>query len=142
MGRFDGPHFEAEDEDVVSVWVGVVPKSEIPEDYFEEHYSDDDGDPFNAFSTDFGFGFYDHDFVEPAGSEDGSVVPIEDALADASYSKSYRGAVAKRAAELGITRSSFVFLMFNFKYDPAVTKITASKYFKFIGVFPFDTEAE
>jgi len=53
MSRFSGPHFYKEDSDVVSIWLPKLPTSEIPENYFEENYRDNDEDPFNQFSSDF-----------------------------------------------------------------------------------------
>ena len=65
MGRYDGPHFDVdvEDECVVSVWASIVPWHEIPEDYWQYNLNGDDDAPFNRFSSDFGFGYYDDDFV-------------------------------------------------------------------------------
>lgn len=57
--------FEKEDSNIVSIWASKVPNSEIPGDYFIENYNDEE--TFNQFSSDFGFGFYDHDFTENAG---------------------------------------------------------------------------
>ena len=69
MGRFDGPHFETPDEDVVSIWLARCSFDAIPETYVDDPAPDPDGDDdddasWNDFSTDFGFGYYDHDFVE------------------------------------------------------------------------------
>jgi hypothetical protein len=61
MGRYDGSHFEVENEDAVSMWAAKCTVADIPEDYFHENYGGEDDEPFNQFSTNFGFGFYDHD---------------------------------------------------------------------------------
>jgi hypothetical protein len=58
MGRYDGPHFRV-DEDVVSVWIAKCSLAEIPDNYFEENYGGEDDEPFNDFSSDFGFGYCD-----------------------------------------------------------------------------------
>ena len=138
MGRYDGPHFEVEHEDVVSVWVATSPFDAIPEDYFLERYDEEDDQPFNRFSNDFGFGFYDHDFTEAHSSDDGQPIPIQGLIEPCSYGKSFAVLVAVAASSLGIKESSSVFLMFNFKYDSAVTGVRESPFFKFIGVFPFE----
>jgi hypothetical protein len=31
MGKFDGPHFRVENEDVVSIWAATCPLADIPE---------------------------------------------------------------------------------------------------------------
>lgn len=112
----------------------------IPTDYFDEPYDGDDDSPWNQFSSDFGFGFYDHDFVE-ADDADGRVIPVSELIRPCSYGTSFADAAARAAAQAGVPRSSFVFLMYNFKYDPRVTGTHESDCFRFIGVFPYDKGA-
>jgi hypothetical protein len=136
MGMFDGPIFFDERLDVVSIWVSKCPSRDVPKEYFEENYDDDaDDQPFNKFSDDFGFGFYDHDFVETAGIHGQSV---EEKLTHASYGKSFAREASKAC---DVTGDVEFFLMYNFKYNPKVTKVTDSEYYKFIGCFPFDKNA-
>lgn len=138
MGRFDGPHFRDEDNDVVSVWVATCAFDEIPNDYFDEPFGDDDDEaPWNDFSSDFGFGYYDHDVIEPNHHE-GKVSSVRDLILPCSYSSSFVDAAFERACELGLSETCFVFLMYNFRYDPEVTGKTESQYLKFIGVFAYD----
>jgi hypothetical protein len=136
MGRYDGPEFECEDEDVVSVWVAKCPILEIPNDYFDEDYGGDDDDPFNQFSSDFGFGYYDHDYVEPNTLK--GYAPLDKIIEASSYGKSF-SQQALQASD--IKETEHIFLMYNFKYDPKVTGINESKYYKFIGVFKYDRDA-
>jgi hypothetical protein len=138
MGRYDGPHFEVENEDVVSIWAATVTLAKIPSDYFEPRYGGEDDEPFNPFSDDFGFGCYDLDFVDTNGVDDGRLVPIEELLAPVSYSASFRAAAAQQAQQLGVGQTCYVILLYNFKYDPAVTGVRENKYMRFIGVFPYD----
>ncbi|MBI1891274.1 MAG: immunity 22 family protein [Burkholderiales bacterium] len=135
MGRYDGPHFHCE-ENLVSVWAAKCPISQVPDDYFEENYGGDDDDPFNQFSTDFGFGYYDHDFVEGAALEKSA--PIEQIIETASYGQSFANDV-KAGSE--VKNTEHVFLMYNFNYDPSVTGVRESKYYKFLGVFKYDPDA-
>lgn len=137
MGRYDGPHFQTE-KNIVSIWVAKRPLLEIPEDYFKENYDDDDDDsPFNAFSSDFGFGYYDHDFVESYCFDDQRGAELSEHLKLLSYSASFMDKAIKKARELKIEKTSFVFLIYNFKYDPKKTRISESNYFRFLGAFPF-----
>jgi hypothetical protein len=138
MGKFDGPHFRVQNEDVVSVWAAAGPLADLPEDYFTENYGEDDDEPFNRFSADFGFGYYDHDFVEAHGAEAGRSVPVAELLGAASYGSSFRDEAARQAERLGVGRASFVFIMYNFRYDPAVTGVRDSEYLRFVGVFPYN----
>ena len=63
------------------MWAAKVPFVEIPSDYWTVDYAtEDDGAPFNQFSTDFGFGFYDEDFVEGHWRDDHCSTPVEQLL--------------------------------------------------------------
>lgn len=137
MGRFDGPHFQEEQDDVVSVWVATCPFSEIPDDYLTEPSDDDDDGPWDKFSSEFGFGYYDHDTLEP-NHADGPVVPIRDLLHPCSYAKSFIDPVELRAQQLNMPETSFLLMLYNFRYDPNVTGIVESSHFRFLGVFDYD----
>ena len=103
MGRYDGPHFDVDDEKVVSVWASSVSWDAIPEDYWTYKYGGGDDDPWNRFSSDFGFGCYDDDFVESYFDEpEKKVLPIADLIAPLSYASSFAlPAVVKRAKNIG-----------------------------------------
>jgi len=132
MGRFDGPNFYKEDIGIVSIWVSKVPEIEIPKNYFDENYSEDEEEPFNQFSSDFGFGFYDHDFAENAGVYGETV---EEKLKSASYGKSF---YKEASANCKNSFADAFYLIYDFVYDPKVTNITESKYYIFLGSFPYD----
>lgn len=142
--RYGPPHF-SDQENRVSIWLGIVPLDEIPEDYFQENYQDEDK-PFTHFSADFGFGFYDHDFVEMmTGGEnvaDSVPKPVRFLLDVTSYNDSFLQRALLAANECGITESELAFLMYDFEYDPKVTGITQSKWLRFIGCFDYDKDAE
>jgi hypothetical protein len=135
MGKYDGPHFEAEGEGIVSVWIATVPFDAIPDDYWIYDFEGDDDAAWNRFSSDFGFGYYDDDFVDSNCDDEHRSVPIRDLVTACSYGASFVEVVVKRAAELGLTETSYVYLMYNFRYDPTVTGIERSPYLRFLGVF-------
>jgi hypothetical protein len=135
MSRFDGPHFDKEDSNIVSIWASKVPNQEIPEDYFTDNYSEDDEEPFNQFSSDFGIGCYDHDFTENSRDYGDT---NEQKLMYASYGKSF---CKEASLACDIQSVGTFYLMYDFIYDPKVTRINESKYFKFIGCFKFDKNA-
>jgi hypothetical protein len=141
MGRYDGPYFEVEDERVVSIWVAKVPFDGIPEDYFTVLSFDDDDAPFNQFSTDFGFGFYDDDFVEAHFRDDQGIASVEELLEPLSYSASFRDAAVAALQRIGIVETSYVFLMYNFRYEPQFTNVRPGAPFQFIGVFRYEIGA-
>lgn len=138
------------DEQIVSVWAAKVPVSEIPEDYFEEHYYDDDeydddGEiverPFNQFSWDFGFGFYDYDFVETMGARSQAIVDFSEIIARVSFSQSFFEPACAAATAVGCEQTAWIIVIYNFKYDPSVTGTTETEFMRFVGAFPFDENA-
>jgi hypothetical protein len=137
MGRFDGPHFRDEQNDVVSVWVATCAFDEIPGDYFTEPSDDNDDEPWNKFSTDFGFGYYDHDVFE-TNHADGSMVPVREILMPCSYASSFVDPVVLRSQQLSVSETSFIVLLYNFRYDVNATGILNSPRFLFLGVFDYD----
>ena len=138
VDRYGEPHFQVEDEDVVSIWAAAVPLSKIPADYFEENY--DDERPLNHFCEEFGFGTYDHDFVDTNASENGPA-DIRELLAACSYGTSFADAAAAAAEKLGLARTEYVILLYNFRYEPKVTRVRKTSHLAFIGCFPFDSDA-
>ena len=141
MGKYDGPNFDTKN-DVVSVWISQVNYSEIPDDYWTPDPSDEDEAPWDQFSTDFGFGYYDNDFVESFCQDDHSKATIYEQLKYLSYSQSFIEEVEQSAREREISETSYVFLMYNFKYDTNITKIEKSNYFIYLGTFDYDKDSE
>ena len=141
MGRYDNAHFGIDDENVVSIWATPVPYHEIPEDYFTYDFAGGDNDPWNRFSSDFGFGYYDDDFVENYFDEpEKCSLPVRELIAPLSYSSSFIDAVVQRAKELGLEETSYLFLIYNFKYDPTITRKQKSAIFQFLGTFLFNED--
>jgi hypothetical protein len=138
VNRYGPPHF-SDREGRLSIWVGLCPLKDVPEDYFKENYADED-QPFTLFSQDFGFGFYDHDFVEMNCSRTGPK-PVRDLLAAHSYSASFLDAASAATRQERLTDTELVFLMYDFEYDPDVTGIRHSDYLRFLGCFDYDKEA-
>jgi hypothetical protein len=139
MNKYEGPAFEVK-EDVVSIWAAKSPLADIPDDYFQETDGENDDEPFNQFSSDFGFGGYDNDFVGNNCTDDWRVVPIRELMEPLSYSRSFRDAAVQKAEALGLGQTSYVLLLYHFKYDTAISGIQESAHMRFIGVFPFDRE--
>ena len=131
------------DEDVVSVWASICPVSEIPENYFELRCVSIADEPMNPFSADFGFELYDEDFVESyCHEEDWRAVEIGDLIRPewSSYCETFRDMAIARAKEVGVGTTAFVFLIYNFHYDPDRSGVTESRFMRFVGAFPFKYE--
>lgn len=141
MGKYDGPHFQCEDRDVVSIWVAHTNFDAIPEDYMEYNRDDNDDAPWSTFTHNFGFGYYDDDFVESYVQPDKRTAPLYEQLKYLSYSASFIDLAVEEARKRKLDQTTFVFLMYNFAYDPKVTRIVRDDYLEFLGVFLFDQES-
>ncbi len=141
MGKYDGPHFSAENQ--VSIWLAHVPFAEIPENYWIPDWEDESDDgAWNDFSADFGFGYYDDDFVESFCDEEGAPLAIYDQLKYLSFSKSFIQSAVSAGRAKGIESTTYVFVIYDFKYDPIITGIDKSKYLTFIGAFDLDKDKD
>jgi hypothetical protein len=138
MARFSVYEFEKKGN--VSIWVAIVPWDQIPDAYLEERYGRDDDEPFTQFSEDFGFGFFDHDFVDTNGSP-GQPESIERLLGQCSFSSSYLEEATAEARRRGLERTQFVFLLFGIEYQPKMTNVWKSPYMEFLGSFQYDPNA-
>lgn len=132
--------YEYERKGMVSIWVATVPLVRIPEDYFKERYGRGDDEPFNQFSEDFGFGFYDHDFVDTNAVTDHPKT-CERLLGECSYSVSFVSAAAADVKRLDRENSEFVFLMYDIEYRPQETKRHRSSCMMFLGSYSYDTSS-
>lgn len=142
MGMYDGPHFRCEDRNVVSIWVTRVKLSAVPADYMAYNHGGNDDEPWSTFSSNFGFGYYDDDFAESFAQPSKRSVSLYKQLKYLSYSTSFIDAAVAKAREKGLERTAWVFLLYNFAYDPGVTKIERDAYMAFLGVFPFDEKSK
>ena len=136
VSRYGPPHFNK--DGFVSIWVAVAPLSKIPSDYFDERYGDEEV-TLTKFYGDFGFGYFDHDFVDTNGSK-GRAQSIEKLIAACSFSSSYVEQAAAEAKRRGLEKTQYVVLLYDFKYDPKQTKITENSYMAFIESFPYDRD--
>ena len=85
------------------VWLGRF-GPEAPDDFFEEQYGRDDGEPLSQFAAGQGETWYDHDFVEISYFE--AMEPVRVLVEGHSYSDCYLDVVADKAASLGIERAN------------------------------------
>jgi len=142
MGKYNGRHFRCEDRDVVSIWVALTNFSVIPKDYMEYNLDGNDDTPWSTFTHNFGFGYYDDDFVESFFQPSKRKAALYKQLKFLSYSASFINQAIEEAQKRTLEKTAFVFLMYNFAYDPKVTGIHRDDYLEFLGVFPFDRESD
>lgn len=83
------------------IWIGLF-ESDAPDDYFEEKYERDDGEPINRFAEEQGEEFYDHDWIEVSYLDADDVRDVRALVDGHSYSIDYIDAVCDRAQTLGL----------------------------------------
>jgi len=133
--RYGGPHFEA--EGFVSIWIGTFPSEEIRAEQLCERYGEEyEDEPLALWMGEFGFGWFDHDFMDTNG-HGMAVGPLRELIESCSYAASFVNEAMKIAAQQGISETQFVMLLYDFRYDPSVTGITRGKYLQFLGAFPY-----
>lgn len=135
--RYGPPHFRR--DGYVSIWATIAPSNEIPEDYCVPNYEDEEA-PFSEFAGDFKFGSYDLDFSESFAS-DGPACSTRDLLKYLSYSRSFIDEAENAAKAKKLEATEWIFLLYDFDYDPNVTGVTESRYMRFLGSFQFDKKS-
>ena len=126
--------FYKEDSDIVSIWASKVRSSEIPKEYFECIY-DENEDSSIQFAQEFAIEYYDTDFSERANMYGETNL---ERLRSASFGESFCKEASSACGE-GIIE--YFFLIYDFEYDPSVTSISENEYFRFVGSFKFDKNA-
>ncbi len=136
--RYDGPDFET--KGFVSIWVGAFPSEEIREEQLSERYGEEyEDEPLSLWMGEFGFGYFDHDFMD-TNSHGMKIGPLRALIEPCSYATSFIDTAMQAAAQLGITETQFVMLLYDFCYDPNVTSVTRGTYLQFLGAFPYSQE--
>jgi hypothetical protein len=130
--------YEFEKQNVVSIWVTIVPLNKVPQDYFEMR-DDDNDEAYTPFSEHFGFGWYNHDSVE-ANSVEAGPKSFEQLIAECSYSPSFVKEAVAAAQEQKLDAAEGVFLLYDIDYRPKVTRVRKSPYMAYLGSFRYDPE--
>lgn len=126
--------FYKEDSRVVSVWASKVGSLQIPKGYFRAIY-DENEESSIQFAQDFGIEYYDTGFSERADRYGDTNI---ERLRFASFGESFCKSASSACGE---ERVECFFLIYDFDYDPNVSGVSESEYFKFVGSFEFDTSA-
>nr|WP_294937623.1 immunity 22 family protein [uncultured Flavobacterium sp.] len=139
--RIYEPNFQC-DANVVSIWLATAEYNDIPENYWVENFEDEDA-PWNQFSDDFGFGYYDVDSAECFFDDKNHLkISVFDLVKYLSYSKSFIHEAIEKAEALSQKESSYAYLIYNFDYDASVTGISKSSFFTYLGTFAFDINSD
>lgn len=129
-------HFD--EQGFVSIWAGGFPSEEVRVEHLRERYGDDD-EPLAEWMGEFGFLYFNHDFQDTNG--DGlTTQPLRELLAPCSYAASFLDEAIGEADHQGISKTQFVSLLYDFRYDPEVTGVRQGRYLRFLGAFRYSVQ--
>jgi hypothetical protein len=124
----------------VSIWIGEFPSEEIGDQHLRERYGErGDDEPLAEWMGEFGFRYFDHDFMDTNGHGP-SVGPLRPLIEPCSYATSFVDEAMLIAAQQRIAETQFVMLLYDFRYDPAVTGVTQGRYLRFLGAFRYQQQ--
>jgi hypothetical protein len=133
--RYGHPHFQA--EGFVSIWIGTFPSEEIREEQLHERYGEEyEDEPLALWMGEFGFGYFDHDFMDTS-SHGMEVRPLRELIEQCSYATSFVEEALQMAEQHGVSKTQFVMLLYDFRYDSSITGVIQGKYLRFLGAFPY-----
>ena len=132
--------YEFEKKNVLSMWVAIVPLTEIPDEYFKQQ-EDEDENAFTPFSRDFGFGAYGLDSLETniIGER---IKTFDQLVGQLSFSKSFVDQAVAAARKQGREHAQGVFVLYEIDYRPKLAGASTSPYMAFLGSFKYDPEAD
>lgn len=125
----------------VSVWINTVSVTAYPASYFEENYERDDNEPICEWAGNFGFKWYDHDFMDVARTE-GQPQPIRELLKRCSYINTFVDKLEKRALANGIGKANHAIFLYDFNYAAPKSKIKEDGYMRFLGTFEYNDSSD
>lgn len=120
----------------VSVWINKVPVSAYPESYLEENYDGEDDAPLCEWAGNFGFDYYDSDFMDVA-LEEGKPRPIRMLMTGCSYVESFLSELEAAAVKLGQPTANHAILLYDFDYSAMKEKVAEDSYMRFVGTFKY-----
>ncbi|MCW8875572.1 MAG: immunity 22 family protein [Kangiellaceae bacterium] len=125
----------------VTVWASKFPYADIPEEYFEESFSNKGKRARNQWSDNYKIRFFNPEHMETNGSMEG-FIDIEQAVGECSFSQSFIKPLLNKAKQKDFLKVSWVILLFDYEYSAKATDIDLDKYTSLLGAFTFDEEAE
>ncbi len=125
----------------VSVWASKHPYAEIPEEYFEEHFSKNQTRASNTWSSNFKMRYFKPAEMETNGSQD-STISIKQAAGECSFSSSYMEALLSKAKKKDMLEITWVILLFEYEYSAKATGVDSDEFVTLLGAFNYDDDAE
>ncbi len=125
----------------VSVWVSQHPYAEIPDEYFEEEFSNNNKHAKNTWSKNFRLQYFLPDNMETNGAEEGTVA-IMRAAGECSFSASYMSALMSKAKKKKIEQITWIVLLFGCEYSVKQSSVGKDEFLTFLGAFEYDDGAQ
>ncbi len=125
----------------VSVWVSKHPYADIPDDYFEEHFSKNNTRASNTWSSNFKMRYFRPEDMETNGSQNGTI-NIKQAAGECSFSCSYIDALMSKAKKKEMLEITWLILLFEYEYSAKISGVESDKYVTLLGAFNYDDDAE
>ncbi|MCP5334292.1 MAG: immunity 22 family protein [Oceanospirillaceae bacterium] len=125
----------------VSVWVSQHPYADIPDEYFEETFSNKNTRAVNQWSKNYNLQYFRPEDMETNGAETG-LVDIEQAAGACSYSASFMPVLMSKARKKKMEQISWIILLYEYEYSLKISGVEKDKYTTFLGAFDYDDGAE
>lgn len=125
----------------VSIWASKHPYAEIPEEYFEEHFSKNNTRASNTWSSNFKMRYFRPEDMETNGSQDGTI-NIKQAAGECSFSCSYIDVLMSKAKKKGLLEITWLILLFEYEYSAKASGVESDEYVTLLGAFNYDDDAD
>ena len=125
----------------VSIWASKHPYAEIPEEYFEEHFSKNNTRASNTWSSNFKMRYFRPEDMETNGSQEGTI-NLKQAAGECSFSCSYIDALMSKAKKKNLLEISWLILLFEYEYSAKTSGVESDEYVTLLGAFNYDDDAD
>ncbi len=125
----------------VSIWASKHPYAEIPDDYFEEHFSKNNTRASNIWSSHFKMRYFRPEDMETNGSQEGTI-SIKQAAGECSFSCSYLDALMSKAKKKDMLNITWLVLLFEYEYSAKISGVESDEYLTLLGAFNYDDDAD
>lgn len=125
----------------VSVWASTHPYADIPDAYFEEHFSKNNTRATNLWSKNFKIRYFNPAQMETNGAHEGTV-SIKQAVGECSFSASFIEVLMSKAKKKKLEQVTWVILLFEYEYSAKTSGVESDEYVSLVGAFDYDDDAD
>jgi len=125
----------------VSIWISLFPYGKIPDEYFEEEFTNKKTRATNTWSNNFKLPYFNPNYMETNGIYSGTIM-IKKAMGACSFSSSYVDALMNAARQRKIDEITWIVLLYDQAYDVSKSGVKKDEYMTFLGAFDYDEAAD